>query len=237
MLKQIQARNAQREAAKGRLRMNLQHFAEPDPADDPNGEPGDVEPKGDDPKGKDNPDDPENPKSFTQEELDNIVQREKAKAKTQADKEFHSKVEAAVQAKIDEVEKLKNMNEDERTKHEKEQLENELAELRRDKALIEMGKEAKLMLADKNIQATDEVLAFVVDEDAEVTSDKVTKFAAIIEAQRVVIREEFNKKLGGRVPVGGTADPNTLSEAAKLAQNRNEQSKAKPNAYDPWAKQ
>lgn len=231
MLKLIESLQEQSKANKDLLRMKLQFFAEPEGGDDGSVNPEDVNP--DDIEG-DKKNDSESSKSFTQEELDNIVQREKAKAKTQAEKEYQSKVEAAAQAKIDEAEKLKNMNEDERTQHEKEKLENELSELRRDKSLREMGEEATAMLNDKNIKVDKDVLAFVVNEDAEITSQNVEKFAAIIDAQRELIRQEFNKKLGGRVPLDGTQPPETLSEAAKLAKERNERNKSKPDAYNPW---
>lgn len=233
MLITDEARQTFREAVRNQLRMNLQHFAEQDPADDPEGEPGNDDPKGDDPKDPDNPDepkDPKEPKSFSQEELDNIVKREKAKALKQAE----TLAEQKLQAKLDEVEKLKKMNDDEKAEYEKQKLVDELAELRKEKALHEMSKEATSMLADKNIQATDDVLAFIVNEDAEVTSENVKKFTAIIEAQRAAIRDEFNKKLGGRVPIGGTSDATPLSEAAKLAQKKNQQRKSKPEAPNPW---
>jgi hypothetical protein len=230
MLKLIQARNAQREAAKGQLRMNLQYFAEDTPADNPDGEPGDDNPKGDDLKDDDNPDESKEEKSFTKEELDNIIKREKAKALKQAE----ALADQKLQAKLDEAEKLKKMNDDEKSEYEKQKLEDEVAELRKEKALNQMSKEATSMLADKNIQATDDILAFIVNEDAEVTSENVKKFTDIMEKQRAFIREEFNKKLGGRVPIGGTSDAAPLSEAAKLAQQKNQQRKSNPNVPNPW---
>lgn len=49
-------------------------------------------------------------KTFTQAELDDIVQKEKAKAKRSAEKEY--------KAKMDEAEKLRKMNADEKAEYE-----------------------------------------------------------------------------------------------------------------------
>ena len=51
-------------------------------------------------------------KTFTQSQLDEIIQKEKAKAKRSAEKEF--------QAKMDEAEKLREMNEAQKAEYEQE---------------------------------------------------------------------------------------------------------------------
>ena len=49
-------------------------------------------------------------KTFTQSQLDEIIQKEKAKAKRSAEKEY--------QAKMDEAEKLRKMNESQKAEYE-----------------------------------------------------------------------------------------------------------------------
>ena len=57
-------------------------------------------------------------KTFTQAELDAIIQKEKAKAKRSAEKEY--------KAKMDEAEKLRKMNADEKAEYEAKNLRNNL---------------------------------------------------------------------------------------------------------------
>lgn len=111
-------------------------------------------------------------KTFTQAELDAIIQKEKAKAKRSAEKEY--------QAKMDEAEKLRKMNADEKAKYEAEKQAAYIAELEAKINRSGLEKEASKMLSESGIAASDEILAFVVKDSAESTQEAVNGFAELV---------------------------------------------------------
>lgn len=111
-------------------------------------------------------------KTFTQEELDAIVQKEKAKAKRSAEKEY--------QAKMDEAEKLRKMNAEQKAAYEAQKQADYIAELEAKINRSGLEKEASKMLSDGGIVATDEILAFVVKDGAEATQEAVASFTALV---------------------------------------------------------
>ena len=94
-----------------------------------------------------------------------------------------------------------------------------------------MSKEAESMLLEKGITSNDDILAFVVTEDAETTSTNVKAFVKLIENEREQIKEEFEKRLSSKVPLDGTGSTK-VSRGAELAKRENEK-KVKPTV-NPW---
>ena len=162
------------------LPLRLQLFAEP-PADpitppDPLDPPADPAP----------PAEPTPPvKTYTQEELEDIIKQRISREKKASEKA------------IEEAKKLAKMNEDEKAKYEMEKLKEELAELKRKDAQYGLSKEASKMLADHDIQVDDELLAFVVKDDAEATKSAVDSFVALINAK---VADGVKKALSGTAP-------------------------------------
>lgn len=111
-------------------------------------------------------------KTFTQEELDAIVQKEKAKAKRSAEKEY--------KAKMDEAEKLRKMNAEQKAEYEAQKQADYIAELEAKINRSGLEKEASKMLSDGGIVATDEILGFVVKDGAEATQEAVASFIALV---------------------------------------------------------
>lgn len=111
-------------------------------------------------------------KTFTQAELDEIVKKEKAKAKRSAEKEY--------QAKMDEAEKLRKMNADEKAEYEAKKQAEYIAELEAKINRSGLEKEASKMLSESGIAASDEILALVVKDDAERTQEAVNGFAELV---------------------------------------------------------
>lgn len=111
-------------------------------------------------------------KTFTQAELDDIVKKEKAKAKRSAEKEY--------QAKIDEAERLRKMNADEKAEYEAKKQAEYIAELEAKINRSGLEKEASKMLSESGIAASDEILALVVKDDAERTQEAVNGFAELV---------------------------------------------------------
>lgn len=128
-------------------------------------------------------------KTFTQEELDSIIQKEKAKAKRAAEKEY--------QAKMDEAEKLRKMNADEKARYEAEKKDARIAELEAQVNRQGLEREATKMLSEQGIPVTEAILTFVVREDAETTKEAVTALSEMVEEAATLKAKELLK---GKTP-------------------------------------
>lgn len=124
-------------------------------------------------------------KTYTQEELEEIVKARVAREKKAAEKA------------VEEAEKLAKMNADEKEAYEREQLEKELEEYKRKDQFYSMSREASKMLAEHDIQADDELLQIIVKDDAEGTQTAVNAFVELFNAK---VEEGVKKALSGRAP-------------------------------------
>ena len=162
---------------KPRLKMDLQFFAEPkEPGEEPPTEP----PAGDPP-----PTEPPKDKTYTQEELEEIIKQRLSREKKAAEKA------------IKEAEKLAKMNEDQKKQYELEKLQKELDEYKKKDAFYALSKEASKMLSEKGITADDELLSFVVKDDAEGTQSAVNSFVELFNKH---VEEGVKKALAGKPP-------------------------------------
>ena len=120
----------------------------------------------DDPEDKSGDDEKED-KKYTDEDVNNIINRKFAEwEKRQKEKS----------AKAAEAERLKNMNEEEKRKHEMEELQKKIAGYEKEKAIGAMTKVARGILNDSKIVVNDELLGNLVAEDAETTKTNVENF-------------------------------------------------------------
>ena len=124
-------------------------------------------------------------KTYTQDELEEIVKARVAREKKAAEKA------------VEEASKLAKMNEEEKREFEYQKLQEELVELKRKDAYYGLSREASKMLAEHDIQANDDLLKFVVDDSAEETQSKVNSFVELINAK---VEEGVQKALSGRTP-------------------------------------
>lgn len=124
-------------------------------------------------------------KTYTQEELEEIVKARVAREKKAAEKA------------VEEAAKLAKMNEEEKREFEYQKLQEELAELKRKDAYYGLSREASKMLAEHDIQANDDLLQFVVKDDAEGTQMAVNAFVELFNAK---VEEGVKKALSGRAP-------------------------------------
>ena len=162
------------------LKMDLQYFAEPAPQDDP----ADEKPPVDDPK-DDDPEGGEDEPTVTVAEMKRRIKKEQEKAQEEIEK---AKSEA---------EKLAKMNADDKERYEREQLEERLAEYERKDQFYSLSKEASKMLAEHDIHADDDVLQFVVGDDADATKASVNAFVELVNAK---VEQGVQKALSGRTP-------------------------------------
>lgn len=198
------------------LPMNLQFFAEDDAADVT---PDNTSGNSADNKEKNGSDPTDADKKYSDADVDKIIAAKFAKW------------EAKQQQEKDEAAKLAEMDDKEKADYEKQQLEAKLAEFERKEVLSKMSEQASEMLSEKGATPTKEMLRLIVSEDAETTSSNVKTYLASVEAEREAIKVEYEKRLGGKVPLDGNGA--TISRGAQLAKNANNQTKKPEN--DPWA--
>ena len=128
-------------------------------------------------------------KTFTQSQLDEIIQKEKAKAKRSAEKEY--------QAKMDEAEKLRKMNEVQKAEYEQEKQRAYIAELEAKINRSGLEREASKMLSEGGIVADDKILSIVVKDTAESTQEAVEGFVALVNE---LADKKVSEKLKGKTP-------------------------------------
>ncbi len=128
-------------------------------------------------------------KTFTQSQLDEIIQKEKAKAKRSAEKEY--------QAKMDEAEKLRQMNESQKAEYEQEKQRAYIAELEAKINRSGLEREASKMLSEGGIAVDDKILGLVVKDTAESTQEAVESFVALVNE---LADKKVGEKLKGKTP-------------------------------------
>ena len=163
-------------------------------------------------------------KTFTQAELDAIIQKEKAKAKRSAEKEY--------KAKMDEAENLRKMNAEEKAEYEAKKQAAYIAELEAKINRSGLEKEASKMLSESGIAASDEILALVVKDDAESTQEAVNGFAELVNQ---LADNKVKEMLKGKTPrkvEQSTAGAITKEQFDRMGyKDRNELLQSNPELY------
>ena len=207
--------------------LNLQYFAADTGSTgdgDQNTPPADSNNEQTPPDGTSTEESQETGKTFTRDDVAKMIAAETKKAVTSAEEKWR--------AEKDEAKKLAEMDDKEKTDYEKQKLQAEIDALKKEKTLAEMANTATSMLADKGIKANEGILSFVVKDSAESTSERVKTFIDLINVERETIKEDFEKRLGSKLPLDGTTST-TLSRGAQMAKEINNQTK-KPE-LNPWA--
>ena len=163
-------------------------------------------------------------KTFTQSQLDEIIQKEKAKAKRSAEKEY--------QAKMDEAEKLRKMNEVQKAEYEQEKQRAYIAELEAKINRSGLEREASKMLSEGGIVVDDKILSIVVKDTAESTQEAVEGFVALVNE---LADKKVGEKLKGKTPKkmeDTTAGEITKEQFNRMGyQSRNELLQNNPELY------
>lgn len=169
-----------------KLRLNLQHFAEQ--GDGSEGNDGNDGQQGGNPEGKGdqqggNPDDKndqQGDKTFTQEEVDQILKDRLAREKK-------NKEDA-----VKEAEKLAKMNKDQKAEYEREQMQKELDAYKAKEARNEMKKHASDVFKNNEITPNDELLDIVTADTADQTQANVQAFKDVLNN---MVKEQVQAKL------------------------------------------
>lgn len=127
----------------------------------------------------------ETEKTFTQDEVNKIVQDRLAKEKAKNEKAQ------------EEAKKLAKMNAEQKNQYMVEQLQKELEGYKTKEAKNDMIKEANSMLKDNDITLPDEVVAMLIGDNAEDTKNCVDSFS---KAFKTAVERAVNEKLKGKTP-------------------------------------
>ena len=133
-------------------------------------------------------------KTYTQEEVDALLQAETDRRVTSALK----KADAKNQAKLREASKLAAMTEQQKYEYELEQREQAIAAKERELALAENKAAASKILADKGLDVN--LVDFVVAEDAETMN---TNINLLDKAFKKSVKLEVERRLAGNTPKKG----------------------------------
>lgn len=167
----------------------------------------------DDPEDKSGDDEKED-KKYTDEDVNNIINRKFAEwEKRQKEKS----------AKAAEAERLKNMTEEEKRKHEIEELQKKIAGYEKEKAIGAMTKVARGILNDSKIVVNDELLVNLVAEDAETTKTNVESF---VKNFNDAVQKAVAEALRGKTPRLQDGSKKLTKEDILKIKNRSERQKA-----------
>lgn len=142
-------------------------------------------------------------KTYTQEEVEALLQSEADRRVTAALK----KAEMKNQAKIKEAEKLAQMNEQEKYAYQLEQREAAIAEKERELALLENKNEASKILAEKGISLA--LVDFIVADDAETMKANID---TLDKAFKASVKAEVEKRLASSAPKKNFVDTDAMTK-------------------------
>lgn len=139
---------------------------------------------------------------YSDKDVDEIINKKFA--------EWQKKQEKAV----DEAKKLSAMNAQQKAEYERDKLQKELDEYKRQASLAEMTKTARKILSENGITINDELLAVMVTTDAEETKAAVDGFTkAFTEAVESAVKE----RLKGEPPRKGSGGAVTMTKEQIMA--------------------
>ena len=142
-------------------------------------------------------------KTYTQEEVDKMLQSEVDRRITSALK----KQAKSNEAKIKEAQKLAQMNESEKYQYELEQRERAIEEKEKALALAENKNEASKILADKGLSLS--LVDFVIAEDAETMNSNIR---LLEKAFKDSVKREVEKRLGSSAPKKNLPPDETITK-------------------------
>ena len=129
-------------------------------------------------------------KMYSEAELDAIVQQ---RIKDEKEKAAKAKTEA---------ERLAQMNAQEKAEYERDQLQQKLDEMEKERAIAQMTSTARKMLADANINVSDDIVSMLVSDDADKTKAAVDGFVSLFNQS---VQNAVKDALKGNPPKAGNA--------------------------------
>lgn len=152
----------------------------------------------------------QNEKKYTDDEVDEIINKKFEKWTKQKEKEMN------------EAKKLADMTAQEKVEYERNQLKKELEELRNANTISEMSKTARGILKERNIDISDELLSMLVTKEADTTKKNVEGFAEMFDK---AVEKAVNEKLKGNPPKKGPGNKTLTKEDILNIKDRTERQK------------
>lgn len=132
-------------------------------------------------------------KTFTQEEVNEMIADRLKRAEAKFQKEQERKAEDE-KAKRSEARKLNQMNDREKAEYQNKKLSNELKDLKAQLNRRDMERVAADILSEKGIPTDSKTLKFVVADTAEETKARIEEFADLVDTRaRSNRKQEFNR--------------------------------------------
>jgi hypothetical protein len=144
---------------------------------------------------------------YTDEDIDRIFTRKFAEMKKKQEKEVE---------KVKEAERLASLSSQEKTEHELSQIKKQLEEYEKKESLAEMTKTARTILAESNINVSDELLGMMVSDNADDTKAAVDSFK---EAFSNAVEKAVKERVKGETPPRstGTSGNTTMAKEKIMA--------------------
>lgn len=149
---------------------------------------------------------------YTDADVDAIINKKFASWQEKQDKAIAEAV-----AKVEEANRLAQMNDKEKADHERKQMEDELALLKAEKAHNTMMTTARNMLKADGLTIPDEIVSVLVTDTAEGTSEAVKAFSGLFQK---AVDEAVKDKLAGSEPKKGASSALTKEQIMAIKDDR-----------------
>ena len=146
-------------------------------------------------------------KKYSDADLDKIISQKFAKWQKDQEKA------------VSEAEKLAKMTEQEKAEHERDEIKKELEALKKANNLAEMGKQARKMLAEENINLPDDLVNLIIADNAEATKETVQQFSKLFKA---AVQDAVKEALKGKTPGTGSSSGTVTKEQIMKIKDRAE---------------
>lgn len=157
-------------------------------------------------------------KKYSDEDVDQIIDKKFAKWQKELEAKEQEKEEAVAEA-----ERLAKMNAEDKQKYEYEKLQEELEEYKRKDNQYKMTKEADKMFKEKNINVSDDLLSFVVKGNADDTKKAVNAFIDLFNAE---VEKGVKTALSGTSPKARSGGSPVTKQSILAIQDTAERQKA-----------
>lgn len=154
-------------------------------------------------------------KTYTSDEVDEIVKKRIAREKSAWEKTLQDEKDA-----LTEAQKLEKMNAQEKAEYKAQKLQEEIDALKREKNLNEQMAVARKKLSDEGIKVDDEMLAMFVSPEAEKTKAAIDKFVPL---WRNAVNEAVQDALKRNPPKADKGQGQVKSDGSKAADKYNQQ--------------
>lgn len=134
---------------------------------------------------------------YTDADVDAIINKKFASWQEKQDKAIAEAV-----AKVEEANRLAQMNDKEKADHERKAMADELALLKAEKAHNSMMKQARDMFKADKLNVPDEIINVLVTDNADSTRDAVKAFSGFVQAY---VDAEVKRQIAGAEPKKGSA--------------------------------